>query len=62
MSEAKLRLVVTGETFVALSRLRATGLFGTTLEDVAERLLLERLRELVEDHWTEAFGDPGDAV
>lgn len=49
--ECELELVITPETAMALARLVKTGLFGTSLVDVAERLLLERLRTVVLEGW-----------
>ncbi len=44
---------------IALDVLVNTGLFGVTREEVAERLICERLIVLVEDNWTQV-SIPGD--
>jgi len=36
----------------ALDRLVVSGLFGRTREEVAERLICDRLFDLVDDNWT----------
>lgn len=36
---------------LALKRLRNKGVFGSSLEDVAERLVCERIRQLIDEGW-----------
>lgn len=45
-----LSLVVTNQAYNMLAKLVDTGLFGTTRADVAERLLYEKLREVLIQH------------
>lgn len=45
--EHKLTLVVTDQAYTMLGNLVDTGLFGVTRADVAERLLYEKLREIL---------------
>lgn len=52
----ELKLTVTAETRRALETLSRHGLFGTSVEDVADRLLNERLRAIVLEGW---LGTPG---
>lgn len=60
MDPVELKLKVTPETKRLLDTLGRHGLFGTTTEDAAERLLCERLRAIVEEGWVGAVGYPGD--
>lgn len=41
-------MTITKQMNAHLERLLETGLFGTTVEDVMERLLCERVRQLIE--------------
>ncbi len=47
LGEHKLTLAVTDQAYTMLGNLVDTGLFGTTRADVAERLLYEKLRQLL---------------
>jgi len=51
-----LEVPVTPEALRLLKHLSENGLFGTSVEDVAERLLCEKLREVVLQGWV---GPPG---
>jgi hypothetical protein len=51
MDRVDLKLAVTPETLRLLAALGRHGLFGVSAEDVAERLLTEKLREIVKDGW-----------
>jgi len=42
----------TQEVYRALGTLQATGLFGSTAEEVAERLICEKIQELAQRGWT----------
>ena len=47
LGEHSLTLAVTDQAYIMLGNLVDTGLFGTTRADVAERLLYEKLREIL---------------
>jgi hypothetical protein len=51
MSAETLYLKPTPEVHRLLKYLTENGLFGTSVEDVAERLLCEKLREIVLQGW-----------
>jgi hypothetical protein len=60
MSEnLRISLTVTPEMARLLNTLGDQGLFGTTATDVAERLLAEKLREVVREGWVGPTGTPG---
>lgn len=47
-----LEIALPKQAYALLEELQATGLFGTTIENVAEQLIREKLRELVlEGFW-----------
>lgn len=54
----KVTLRVTPEARRLLGSLTENGLFGTSPEDVAERLLMEKLREVVKEGWFGMVGYP----
>jgi hypothetical protein len=56
MPVAPIALKLTPEAHRLLKHLTENGLFGTSVEDVAERLLSEKLREVVLQGWV---GVPG---
>ena len=57
--ETKIRLEVRDETIRLLRALAEQGLFGSTKEEVAVRLLDEKLREVVLQGWVGVPGVPG---
>lgn len=57
-SVAPIALKLTPEAHRLLKHLVENGLFGTSTEDVAERLLCEKLREVVLQGWLGAPGYP----
>jgi hypothetical protein len=58
-TSATMSVTVTGETARLLGFLARHGLFGSTSEDVAERLLCEKLREIVKEGWVGYIGVSG---
>ena len=54
----KITLEITPEAKRLLGTLNEQGLFGVTLADVAERLLMEKLREVVREGWVGTVGYP----
>ncbi len=59
-SDGKLKLQIRPETERLLRSLAGHGLFGATKEEVATRLLDEKLREVILQGWMGATGVPGE--
>ena len=58
-STTKIELKVRDEAYRLLGTLAEQGLFGSTKEEVAVRLLDEKLREVVLQGWVGVPGVPG---
>ncbi len=58
MEATSITLKPTPEAHRLLKHLTENGLFGTSVEDVAERLLCEKLREVVLQGWVGLPGYP----
>lgn len=58
MAAEKITLEVSPEAKRLLGVLTENGLFGTSPEDVARQLLMEKLREVVREGWVGMVGYP----
>lgn len=59
-TDERLKLKIRPETVRLLKKLAEQGLFGETKEEVAARLLDEKLREVILQGWMGVPGMPGE--